>query len=433
MSGASHPNPSPATQVAPRAALWLVANARVPSPRAQTLQVLHAAASYARAGAPTTLVHARRRDAPGAPEPGADGEGARRKFQAEVSLRYALPEGPRPELRAAASLDWIDRAPRALQFLPARAQELSFARNAARLVAAEARADDFVLTREVEVAVRLRARPRTFLELHRVPEGRLRRRWLASALAALDGVVAISGGVRDDLAALGAARDDALVLVAHDAFDPGRFEALPMRDDACRALALDPERPVVVYTGGLMEWKGVEVLIDAAHDARLAGAQVVIAGGMEADVERLRRYAAGLAHVRLDGFQPAARVPLYLAAADVGVVPNRSRPAISARYTSPLKVFEAKAAGLPLVASDLPSLREVLSEDEAVFVAPDDASALAAGIARLLADGPDRARRSARMRALAPAHTWDARAVRLLDWMASRASVRAAKGGSTPR
>ena len=131
--------------------------------------------------------------------------------------------------------------------------------------------------------------------------------------------------------------------------------------------------------------------------------------------------------MRIDGFQPAAKVPLYLAAADVGVVPNRARPAISARYTSPLKVFEAKAAGLPLVASDLPSLREVLGEDEAVFVAPDDARALAEGVAALLADGPDRARRSARMRALAPEHTWDTRAQRVLAWMAAAAALRPAR------
>ena len=141
---------------------------------------------------------------------------------------------------------------------------------------------------------------------------------------------------------------------------------------------------------------------------------------MDADVARLRRYAAGLDHVRIDGFQPAERVPLYLAAADVGVVPNRKSPAISARYTSPLKVFEAKAAGLPLVASDLPSLREVLGEDEALFVTPEDSRALADGICRLLADGPERARRAARMRASAPEHTWDARAARIVQWMDHR-------------
>lgn len=418
--------------------VWLVANARIPAPRAQSLQVVQAAAAFVRAGRPTTLVHAARADAPGAPEPDgtAETDRTRAAFADDVAGRCALPPGPRPAFRAAACLDWIDRVPRALQFAPARAQELSFARSAARLVAREAAPEDLVLTREVEVAYALRRRPRTFLELHRVPEGRLRRRWLVRAAAALDGVVAISGGVREDLLGLlasapGAARDAEHVLVAHDAFDLARYTARYDRDDACRALGLDPERPVVVYTGGLLQWKGVEVLVDAAHDPRLESAQVVIAGGMDADVAGLRRYAAGLRNVRIDGFQPAARVPLYLAAGDVGVVPNRARPTISAKYTSPLKVFEAMAAGLPLVASDLPSLREVLGEDEALFVRPEDSRALADGVARLLADGPDRARRAARMQARAPLHTWDARAATMLRWLDARAARPRETGGAT--
>jgi len=426
----------------------------VPSPRAQTLQVLQAASAFVRSGLPTRLVHASRRDAPGLVGSPAGAEWASRQaaLHTELSERFALDGAALPEVIAAPSVDWIDRVPIGLQFLPARAQELSFARSAAALVAREASAADLVLTRELEVADRLRRRPRTFLELHRVPEGRTRRRWLVRALGPLDvdppgtapgarieaaharitqpgltGLIAISGGVAEDVLQLvPEAQRPALrarTLVAHDAFDPARFTKLPTRDEACRTLGLDPERPVVVYTGGLLAWKGVEVLIDAASELG-DGVQVVIAGGMDADVERIRRYAAGLGAVRIDGYQPAGRVPLYLAAADVGVVPNRSRPAISARYTSPLKVFEAKAVGLPLVASDLPSLREVLGEDEAVFVAPDDAHALAAGIQRLLGDGPDRARRSARMRALAPEHTWDARAARILDWMYAQVAAR---------
>ena len=143
---------------------------------------------------------------------------------------------------------------------------------------------------------------------------------------------------------------------------------------------------------------------------------------MDADVGRLRARCGELANVRLDGFQPPERVATYLAAADLLVVPNRSTPEISARYTSPLKVFEAMAVGLPMVVSDLPSLRDVLDEDEARFVAPDDAHALAAGITELLADSEGREAMAERLRERAPAHTWDARATRLLAWMQGRAA-----------
>ena len=111
-----------------------------------------------------------------------------------------------------------------------------------------------------------------------------------------------------------------------------------------------------------------------------------------------------------------------LALMDVLAVPNRSQPEISARYTSPLKVFEALAAGLPLVASDLPSLREVLSDGEdAVLAAPDDEAALAQAIRRLAGDAALRGALAARGRARAAEHSWDARARRLLAWMESAA------------
>jgi glycosyltransferase involved in cell wall biosynthesis len=86
------------------------------------------------------------------------------------------------------------------------------------------------------------------------------------------------------------------------------------------------------------------------------------------------------------------------------------------RHTSPLKAFEAMAAGRPIVASDLPSSREVLRHGEnAWLVAPDDAGALADGITRLLADDAlsERIARTAFVDSVA--YSWDARARRLLD------------------
>ncbi len=381
--------------------LVLVANARMPSQRAQSLQIAQVAASFERCGVRTTLLHARRVPTPALP-PGQT-----------LFDYYAVGPGPRPDVVAVPCTDWIDRVPRRLQFWPARVQEHTFAANAARSVLASfPRAR--VLSREAETALRLvrGGHGRVFLEVHSVP-ARARRRALAEALAGVRGAIAISRGVADDLAEIDAS---AAVLVEHDGVEATRLEGGPTREEARAELGLGADERVVVYTGGLLAWKGADVLVAAAR--RVSGATFLVAGGMDADVAQLRERAAGAANVRLDGFQPPARVPLYLAAADVGVVPNRSEPAISARYTSPLKVFEAMAARLPLVVSDLPSLRDVLVPGrDAVFVAPDDPAALAAGIERVLGDEALRARLAARMRERAPAHTWDARARRVLAWM----------------
>jgi len=386
--------------------LVLVANTRLPSQRAQALQVVQSSAAFARAGWKSTLLVARRRG------------GAALPADSELFDFYGVPAGPRPSVERAACLDLIESVPLALQYLPSRLQELSFARHAANLLL-ERHAKALVIAREIEVGRALaRARHPCFaLEIHRVPEGRLRRRWLLQAARGARGTLAISGGVREDLLALGLEAD--AVRVEHDALEPARFAGLPERAQARQQLGLDANARIAVYTGGLLAWKGVDVLLEAAR--RLPEVQFLVVGGMDADVARLREQARGLGNLRLEGFQAPRRVPLYLAAADVGLVPNRSQPAISSRYTSPLKVFESFAAGLPLVASDLPSLRELLVHGEdAWLVAADDPAALAQGVERLLADSSLRARFAARGKARVLECTWDARSARILEWLQSR-------------
>lgn len=395
---------------APSPHVVLVANARMPSQRAQSVQLAQAARGFHRAGARVTLLHARRRDTPGG------------RPSAEV-LGELLSSGGGAdcaELVAIPCVDWIDSVPRRLQFVPARAQEWTFGRGAARWIERHA-PGALVLARDVEVAHRLRSRAGVAWEVHRVPGGSLRRRWASEAIAAGVRAIAISGGVAEDLAhpELGA-RD---VPVEHDAVDEHLVDALPTRDDARRSLGLDPDRQVVLYAGGLLRWKGVDVLVDAARDPALADALVLVVGGMDRDVAALRERAGGAENLRIDGFRPAADIPSYLAAADVGVVPNRRSPRISSHYTSPLKVFEALAAGLPLVVSDLPSLRDVLDGDTATFVEPEDPAALAAGIAELLGDGGLRERRAAAGRERVRQNTWTARARRILGHLGAAQEV----------
>ena len=103
----------------------------------------------------------------------------------------------------------------------------------------------------------------------------------------------------------------------------------------------------------------------------------------------------------------SSEVPTWIAAGDIGVIPLPSKPDRFARFTSPLKAFEFQAAGVPLVASDLPSVREVLTHGEnAWLVDPDDPGALAAGLARLLADEDLRKSLGARGKLAVAEHTW---------------------------
>jgi glycosyltransferase involved in cell wall biosynthesis len=76
-------------------------------------------------------------------------------------------------------------------------------------------------------------------------------------------------------------------------------------------------------------------------------------------------------------------------------------------------LFEYMAAGCAIVASDLPSIREILAEDDAIWFRAGDSHSLAAGLRRLSSD-PELARTlAARVHAKASQYTWIARADKL--------------------
>jgi glycosyltransferase involved in cell wall biosynthesis len=183
---------------------------------------------------------------------------------------------------------------------------------------------------------------------------------------------------------------------------------------------------VAAYAGHLYPWKGVDVFVRAL--ALAPGIHGLIVGGHpgEADVERVRRLVGELgleSRVTITGLLPPPDVRARLAQASALVLPNPAS-AIAERYTSPLKLFEYLTVGRPIVASDLPSIREVLDDRQtALLVAPGDPATLAAALSELDRDpGLARALGAAAL-TLAPRYTWDARAVRLeAAFEAARAS-----------
>ena len=160
------------------------------------------------------------------------------------------------------------------------------------------------------------------------------------------------------------------------------------KESARRVLNLPSDKKIVVYAGSLFRWKGVFSFVDAAK--LLSDVVFIIVGGDErGDEIELRQYIADnhIENFKITGYiKSEETIRNYIATADVLALPNTAKDRISERYTSPLKLFEYMAARRPIVASNLPSLREVLNEGNSVLVKPDDALALADGIRRILSD-----------------------------------------------
>jgi alpha-maltose-1-phosphate synthase len=130
-------------------------------------------------------------------------------------------------------------------------------------------------------------------------------------------------------------------------------------------------RIIIIFVGAFRTWHGVHRLLDAMEHLRGRGEDrfhaVFIGDGPEWPRAEERRRARGLDHVTLLGARPHDEIPGYLTAANIGIAPfdvEAHAPLALTFYWSPLKVFEYMAAGLPVIAPDLPRLRTVIRPGE---------------------------------------------------------------------
>lgn len=196
------------------------------------------------------------------------------------------------------------------------------------------------------------------------------------------GVVTISPLLRAQYVAQGI--PEAKVHVAYDAVDLDRFDRNWDRHALRAELGLPDRGPIVGYCGHLYAGRGIEDVVAAAE--LLPGVDFALVGGWQEDIDRWQAATASLANVYFVGHMPNALVPRYLGAADILVMPY-SRSCSTAEWMSPMKLFEYMAARRPILASDLPAIRQVLRDGQnALLVEPDDGPAIAAGIRRLLSD-----------------------------------------------
>jgi glycosyltransferase involved in cell wall biosynthesis len=206
------------------------------------------------------------------------------------------------------------------------------------------------------------------------------------------------------------------ILVAPDSVDIEQFDIDISKDDARKKLGLPLEDNIVLYTGHLYDWKGAHVLAKATQYSAVE-TQAVFVGGTDKDIHDFKKRFGHSKAVLILGKKPYDQIPIYLKAADVLVLPNSPVNDISSLYTSPMKLFEYMASGRPIVASDLPSIREILNGSNAVLVAPDDPQQLAEGILKVLEDEPFSQRISARSYEDSKQYTWKKRALSIISFI----------------
>lgn len=225
-------------------------------------------------------------------------------------------------------------------------------------------------------------------------------------------IIVISEGIRDFYLKYGIERER--ILVAHDAVDERFFESLATSQVAQKALGIKSQKPVAMYIGGLEEWKGAETLFEASKDQD--NFEVYVIGGKDIEVSTLQQKYP---HVHFLGSRPYRDLPLYQQAADILIIPNTAKITLSAEYTSPLKLFTYMTSQKPIVASRIPSIRNVLEEDEAFFFIADDPVSLRDAINEVIGDAKKSEVRANNAYKKSRQYTWVNRAKNILDFVSA--------------
>lgn len=183
---------------------------------------------------------------------------------------------------------------------------------------------------------------------------------------------------------------------------PSGVDGSPLRE----AARVPAGTPLLLYHGGLAAGRGIEQLAAAIDAPGLERAHIVFMGNGPAteQVDALARGSEGRIH-RLPPVSPA-HLSAWVAGADVVVAPIQPTT-LNHRFSSPNKVFEGIASGVPVVGSDLPGIRSVILADPdeplGAVVDPADSAALARAIASIVSLPPSEAA-ALRARCLAAAH-----------------------------
>ncbi len=185
------------------------------------------------------------------------------------------------------------------------------------------------------------------------------------------------------------------------------------------------------YIGQLYPMQGVDILIEAL--GYLPAVRLSIIGGNEKDLRRLKDLAARLnvdKRIEFHGFVHPYRVSEIAKDIDVMVICALDRG--KRRYAAHTKLYEYMAMGKPIVAVDLPSIREEVTDGKDILLAkPDDPKSLAEKIGYVL-DNPDFASRLAEnAHRSADEFTWGKRASRLSEVFTMVRAASKEKNGQT--
>ena len=226
-----------------------------------------------------------------------------------------------------------------------------------------------------------------------------------------DRIIAVSSATKDYVLRLGAKPKKVKVL--HNGVDLAKFRPLAgKKEEMRRKLGISQNAIVVLTVRRLVYKNGVGTLIEGANIAVKKNPRIVflaVGKGPDSDSIKLRIQQLGIAdNFKLAGFVSDADLPFHYNVADLFVLPSKSGEGL------PLVALEAMACALPVIATDVGGIREVLKEDYGKLVPPNQPEQLAKSVLDFAAQ--DFSQRKVELRAMMEEKfSWDANVERLVE------------------
>jgi glycosyltransferase involved in cell wall biosynthesis len=263
--------------------------------------------------------------------------------------------------------------------------------------------DTLIMTRSADVAWWYTLRGYTVVcEVHEWPRTRA---WFSSyLLRSVKYLVTNSKGLAEEIKTHGLS-----AFVAPNGVDLDALKPTIGRDEMCKQNNIDESSFVSMYIGALEDWKGYETFLKASK--KLQDVVTVIVGGKDEHIEELRKEYP---YVCFFGTRPYREIGNYQNMADVLVIPNDPRFTEAQKYTSPIKLFAHLTSGVPIVVTDLPTMRDIVCEEE-VFFFDGSEDSLAQVISEVQNNQAESEHRAENAKALAQKYTWSMRAQNILE------------------
>jgi len=231
------------------------------------------------------------------------------------------------------------------------------------------------------------------------------------ALKASDRIVVVSNATRNYVLSLGA--DPKKVCVLHNGVDVDRFKPLAgVRDEMRKKLGIPKASRVVLTVRRIVYKNGVDTLIDSAEKSIRKNPRLVfLVVGKGPDFEKVKEKIVQLGiqeNFRLIGFVSDDDLPFYYNAADFFVLPSKSGEGL------PLVALEAMACGLPIIATNVGGISEIMKEECGKLVPPNSPDVLAEAILEFSRRELASLRRDLRVM-VEQEHSWDRNVEKLIE------------------